>query len=494
MKSITAAALASVLLLALMIVLLLDGNSTSEAGTHLTMYCAAGIQPPIEELRSEYEQRYGVLVEPDYRGSGTLLSAIEVRRQGDLYLAADDSYIELARKHGLVAETFHLATMRPVIAFRQGNPKSITGIADLLRDDVRVGIANPEAAAVGKITRKLLEEAGHWADIQAKVAVTKPTVNSLANDLDIGSIDAAVIWDATANQHEKIDFVRVGLFDKAPRKVTLAVLASSTAPTAAIRFARFVASRDVGREHFEKFGFEAETGDVWEQTPKLLLMGGGMLNKAIDQTVAEFEEREGVRITRIYNGCGILVAQMRTGTQPDAYFSCDTSFLDMVADRFEPGEIISQNRMVILVPKGNPKHILTLQDLTRKGLRVGLAHPEKSALGALAQHMLEKLSLWDRVQKNAVVWSPTGDFLVNQIRTGSLDATIVYRSNAAMVTDYLDIVAISDESAFATQPYAIAQNSKHKQTMRRLLDAILASRSRQRFENLGFEWKVSAGK
>jgi hypothetical protein len=50
----------------------------------------------------------------------------------------------------------------------------------------------------------------------------------------------------------------------------------------------------------------------------------------------DFEQREGVRVTRVYNGCGILVTQMHSGTRPDAYFSCDVSFMDQVRDLFEP--------------------------------------------------------------------------------------------------------------------------------------------------------------
>ena len=34
-----------------------------------------------------------------------------------------------------------------------------------------------------------------------------------------------------------------------------------------------------------------------------------MLRPAIEETVTEFEKREGVRVSRVYNGCGILATQ-----------------------------------------------------------------------------------------------------------------------------------------------------------------------------------------
>lgn len=479
-----------------MIVVLASDDHPARGARTLTFYCAAGIKPPVEKVARDYENRYGVRIDLTYGGSGTLLSNIEVVRQGDLYLAADDSYLELAREKRLVAETLALATMRPVIGVARGNPKGVRSMQDLLRPDVRVGLANPDAAAIGKVTRSLLRADSTWNELESRVKVYKPTVNELANDLVIGSIDAAVIWDAVANQYPKIDAVPVERFQGAARNIAVGVLVVSSQPAAALSFARFLASRDRGRPHFAAFGYETLDGDVWDPRPELVLMCGAMLNKAIDRTITQFENREGVRVTRIYNGCGILVAQMKSGTEPDAYFSCDQSFLDMVDARFEPATTVSENRIVLLVRKGNPHALRQLQDLNREGLRVGLAHAEKSALGALTRDVLRRKGLWQALidSGNVVVWSPTGDFLVNQIRTGSLDATIVYRSNAAMIGDELERIEIDDPSALAVQPYAVSESSKHKHTMRRLLDAILEQRSRRRFEELGFGWRAASGR
>ena len=44
--------------------------------------------------------------------------------------------------------------------------------------------------------------------------------------------------------------------------------------------------------------------------------------------------------------------------------------------------------------------------------------------------------------KNVKVQSPTGDMLVNQLRTGSLDAVVAYVSNAVPAADQLEAIAI----------------------------------------------------
>jgi len=64
-----------------------------DAGGTLTLYVAAGIRRPVEALLREYEQAYGVRTQVQYAGSGTLLANLEVARKGDLYIAADESFI-----------------------------------------------------------------------------------------------------------------------------------------------------------------------------------------------------------------------------------------------------------------------------------------------------------------------------------------------------------------------------------------------------------------
>ena len=66
--------------------------------------------------------------------------------------------------------------------------------ADDLRDreDLRIVLANPGAASVGRFAKKVLSESGHWQAIASRALAMKPTVNELANDLRIGAADVAI--------------------------------------------------------------------------------------------------------------------------------------------------------------------------------------------------------------------------------------------------------------------------------------------------------------
>src|SRR5262245_49945166 len=91
----------------------------------LVVYCAAGLRTPVEAVAKEYEAAYGVPVQIQYGGSQTLLANIEVSHRGDLYIPADESYLKTARDKNLIDETIPLASMAPVLAVKQGNPKNL---------------------------------------------------------------------------------------------------------------------------------------------------------------------------------------------------------------------------------------------------------------------------------------------------------------------------------------------------------------------------------
>src|SRR5207237_452292 len=116
--------------------------------------------------------------------------------------------------------------------------------------------------------------------------------------------------------------------------VSVAVLKSCKQPGTALHFARYLGARDKGLLHFTKYGFTPVEGDIWSEHPEIRLMAGAMLRPAIEELLRDFEKREGASITCVYNGCGILVAQMRAGERPDAYFSCDSTFMKQVNDLF----------------------------------------------------------------------------------------------------------------------------------------------------------------
>ena len=106
--------------------------------------------------------------------------------------------------------------------------------------------------------------------------------------------------------------------------------------------------------------------------------------------------------------------------------------------------------------------------------------------------VLREQNLKDVVLANVRAETPTGDLLVNQMRTGSLDAALVYEANTSQVRDRLDVVQLHLPGARAVQPFAISRTSDHRFLLERLRDALVSADSRKQFEAAGFRWRGGA--
>ncbi len=492
----TTIVLALLLLLGICGWLLIRDDRTEGLGdAPLLVHCAAGLRIPVSEIAAAYEEEFGIPVRLQFGGSGALESQLEIAG-GDLYLPADISYIESTRAKGLLRESIPVATFTAGIVVPKGNPQNLRSLEDLARPGLKLSLADP-SAAVGKFTWSVLEKSGHLPQIKPNVVVTKPTVNNIVEDVATGAVDATLAWDAVVNSFPDLDWIPVPEFSSRPKINTIGVLTASSQPTRALHFARFLSSRDRGQAIFAKAGFApTPSADLWADVPEITLFSGSMLRPAIQERIRAFEQREGCRITTVFEGCGTLVAMMKDGdSNPAAYFSCDTKFLDMVSDRFGPPTVVSENKIILLVAKGNPKQLHKLSDLTKPGLKLGLCDPEKSALGDLTHQMLDRHKLRSSLQAsgNVIVLASKGDELVNAMQAGSLDGAVVYQSNALASPEIgptCDIVDLHDPLAIATQPFAVAKDTKHPHLLSRLRTTLSEPSSRQRFEDLGFTWKL----
>ena len=314
----------------------------------LVVFCAAGLKPPLTSLARRYQRLTGVEVQIQYGGSNTLLSTLQVAPQADLFIPADASYVAQAHGKKLIAEVVPLATMRPVLAVRQGNPNGYAGLSDLMSRKGRISHANPEAAAVGKVARDALLSAGLWEAFSRRIVVFKPTVNDVAADIQLGSADAGFVWDVTVRNVAGLEAIAAPPVEGLAASLSACVAKSCTQPAAALRFARYLASGDEGGPVFLKEGYAPVGGDPWTPTPELRLRAAAMLRPPLAKTLAAFEAREGAKV--------VLVA----GMPADAFLACDRESLAQAGDRFGPASPLSSDRLALLVPKGNPRRLRAL--------------------------------------------------------------------------------------------------------------------------------------
>jgi molybdate transport system substrate-binding protein len=493
----------SVLLMIVLLAALAGLGRMSQRGQYaeeLVFYCAAGLQRPVEAIIADYKVFYesthgkAVHIEVHYGGSGTLLSQLHVAQSGDLYLAADAAYVERARAQGTVRESIPLATMKPVIALSERGRGKIESLQDLLEGDHRFGIGVPEGPAIGEATRSALIRMGQWPAFEQKATVTKPTVNDLANDVRIGAVDAAIVWDTIAEQYG-LAWVTDPYLDLESVRVMIGVVEASEKPTAALHFARFLAAPEHGLQRFQEHGFSIVEGDRWADIPEVTFFSGGVNRRAMEPILEAFQAREGVRINTVFQGCGALNAQLATIRDqnpdmgfPDGYLLCDVYYLDPVRDWFEGGVAVSSTPIVIVTAKDNPHGIESLEDLARPGIRLVVGHPTHCTIGGLTERLFHAKGLYDAIAPNIVERQPSSGMMVPPVVSGAADASLAYYSDTLPERARLHVVRIDSEYAQAVQPFTVAHTSRHKQLMHRLYDFI--GRSEEIYTELGFGWEL----
>ncbi len=246
-----------------------ERQSRSSSDAHpLVVYAAPAVRVPLETIARDYEAETGRRVEMRFGPSEDILTKAGMANPADpadVFLPADDSYVRLARERDLVGAGVPIATMRVVVLTARGNPKRLAAWADLLRDGVCVAVPNP-GAAVGKVAREHLAAKGKWTAL-ARRAVDTGTVTEAANAAKVGSVDAAVVWDAVTVNYKDQTVLDLPEFAGATGRVEVAVLTQSAQPDEAQRLVRFLTAPDRGLATFRAAGFaviDAPDRPAWE--------------------------------------------------------------------------------------------------------------------------------------------------------------------------------------------------------------------------------------
>lgn len=179
-------------------------EESDSAAKELLLYCGAGIRPPVQQITEAFEREHGVKVITDYAGSEMLLSKIKLARRGDLYMPGDKYYVEQAATEGMILSQQSVCYFVPTILVRKGNPKNIHGLRDLLADGLKLGLGDARACAIGRKTKQIFAKNNiAWKDVEKNVAFQSLTVNELGMQIQAGSLDAVIVWDAIARYYSE---------------------------------------------------------------------------------------------------------------------------------------------------------------------------------------------------------------------------------------------------------------------------------------------------
>ena len=142
---------------------------------------------------------------------------------------------------------------------------------------------------------------------------------------------------------------------------------------------------------------------------EIIFFCGSAVRVPMDEIIAKYQAEKKVKVSVIYSGSGGLLSQMELSRRGDVYLAGSPDYI-AIGERKNllikgSDELVAYLVPAIIVPKGNPKNIGSIEDLGNKGVRVGIGNPETVCLGLYGIELLSANNLLNKVMPNVAVFA-----------------------------------------------------------------------------------------
>jgi molybdate transport system substrate-binding protein len=234
---------------------------------------------------------------------------------------------------------------------------------------------------------------------------------------------------------------------------------------------------------------------------EVLVLCGGSMRAAIQELAAAYEATCGDEVVGNFAGSGELYAGIKATGRGDIYV-CHDPFMPKAKEERLIGEWTTVGRLnvVIVVPKGSPKGIDSLEDLAKPALRLGIGNQTYSTSGQIVKQLCASRPYGKDILKNVSLETRGHQKRCDDVVMGLLDAGIVWDVVARLYRDRLDILPISLEGvdAITSATYkrsdvknvrvtiGIVAGSADRPATRRFYDYLKSEAGQKVFAKLGF--------
>jgi molybdate transport system substrate-binding protein len=176
-----------------------------------------------------------------------------------------------------------------------------------------------------------------------------------------------------------------------------------------------------------------------------LLYCAAGLQPPVAEIVTAYEASHPVVFETKFGGSGSLLSQIVIGGG-DLFLAADRLYLDQGSQQKLAPEIvpIAYQYAVIVVLRGNPRHITGLKDLMKPGVRLSLADPKRAAISKVVSGLLEKDDRWEELWKKAIIHRETVNEVGNDVKLAAADAGIVWNATAAQYAADLEVIHVPE--------------------------------------------------
>jgi molybdate transport system substrate-binding protein len=188
-----------------------------------------------------------------------------------------------------------------------------------------------------------------------------------------------------------------------------------------------------------------------------------------------------------FAGSDELATQIREGATADVYAAASSKYPQELFDEglVEEPVTFASNRLVLVVPSGNPGAIESVEDILQRDTRLVIA-AEGVPVGDYTRTVLETLGL-SAALENVVSNEDDVKGVAGKVALGEADAGFVYATDVAPVADRVRAIELPDDA----QPpidyqVAIVSDSDARDAAEAFVERLRGTDGREALERAGF--------
>ena len=247
---------------------------------------------------------------------------------------------------------------------------------------------------------------------------------------------------------------------------------------------------------------DADSGEPTELT----VFAAASLTETLEQIAEDYKAvAPDVTLTFNFDSSGTLKTQIQEGADCDVFISAAQKQMDQLGAAADPSVNtegldfvqsdsrldLLENKVTLAVPEGNPKGIDSFDSLAQH-LQAGdilLAMGNSDVpVGQYTQKILTHYGLDEEALANAgcLTYGTNVKEVTTQVREGSVDAAIIYATDA--FSDGLTVVdeATADMCGQVIYPAAVLKTSAHPEAAQAFLDYLSTDEAMAVFSSVGF--------
>ena len=250
---------------------------------------------------------------------------------------------------------------------------------------------------------------------------------------------------------------------------------------------------------------EQKDADDNKAREEVVVFAAASMTETLNQIKETYEKDHNVTLTFNFDSSGTLKTQIQEGADCDLFISAgqkQMNQLDITADKEVNTEGLDfvasdsrvnllENKVVLVVSEGNPKGIQGFDDLAAKladGSVLMAMGNSDVPVGQYTQKILSYYKLDETALANAgtITYGTNVKEVTTQISEGSVDAGVVYCTDAYSAGLTVVDSATKDMCGQVIYPAAVMKNAKHADAAKAFLEYLQSDAAMKVFENVGF--------